>query len=420
MKTKNKNLHIIILALFISANFLLPNYLLAQEETGASDAELIEQLDPEIQRLKDEIQNYQDQLGEMAKQRQLYETSIKVKRQEINNLKNQLGILEESAAKTALEVQAAQLEIEKTNLEIENLNLEIDYKEAEIARQKEKLGEVLRTIFRQQRKKSYLEVLVIKGDLGSFFKEANELQALQENLHEKLDVLNDLKNQLSEKKENIEKRREQLEGLYEKLTATNERLARDKEVKAQLLGLTRGQESDFQKLLAEAKAEEAEINASIMEREVQARRRLLENEGALPTDDGFIWPVASRAVTAYFHDPDYPYRYVFEHPAIDIGDTPQGTPVRAARSGYVARVKFDGNTNYAYILIVHTGGLSTVYGHISKPYVQEDDFVVQGEVIALSGGAPRSVGAGRLTTGSHLHFEVRLNGIPVDPLKYLP
>lgn len=423
------------MTLFIAANFLLPNYPLAQEEalkesslssdpsgqgTGASDVELIEQLDPEIQRLKDEIQNYQNSLTELEKQRQVYETSIRAKRQEINNLKNQLGILDESMAKMALEVQAAQLEIEKTNLEIENLKLEIAYKEAETANQKAKMGEVLRTIFKQQRKKSYLEVLVIKGDLGSFFREASELQALEENLHEKLNVINDLKNQLTAKKENIEKRNEQLTELYNKLTANNERLKTDKELRAQLLDSTRGQEADFQQLLAEVKAEQAEINATIMEREVQARRRLLENDGTLPNDDGFIWPIASRAVTAYFHDPDYPYRYVFEHPAVDIGDTPQGTPIRAARSGYVARVKFDGNTNYAYILIVHTGGLSTVYGHISKPYVQEDDFVVQGEVIALSGGLPRTVGAGRLTTGPHLHFEVRLNGIPVDPLKYLP
>jgi len=135
-------------------------------------------------------------------------------------------------------------------------------------------------------------------------------------------------------------------------------------------------------------------------------------------DAGFIWPVAKNTITAYFDDPEYPFRYVFEHPAIDIR-AGQGTAIKAAASGYIAIAK-DAGRGYSYIMIIHGDGLATVYGHVSKIYVQADEYVVQGQSVGLTGGTPGTNGAGRLTTGPHLHFETRLNGVPVDPLEYLP
>jgi len=410
---------ITILALYVAVNFLFPLNMLAQDNgQGLSDIQVVDQADPEMQKLKDEIRSYQAKLTDLDKQKADYENTIKVKRQQINNLSNQLDILGDNVSKLQLDIQSATLEIQKTDLEIANLGLEINHQQKMVDDQKVKMSDILRTVDAYDRKKSYLEVLVLKGDLGSFFKEANELQALEANLNNQLKVNQELKNQLEEKKQNLEGRRKQLDDLKNKLAENNERLAGEQVAKDQLLSATKGQEASFQKLLAQVKAEQGQINSDIQNLEVQARKKLAG--GGLSTDSAFIWPTSSRKINAYFHDPDYPYRYIFEHPAIDVGGTPQGTPIRAARSGYVAKVKYDGTKGYAYILLVHSGGLSTVYGHISKPYIKEDDYVVQGEVIALSGGMPGSVGSGNLTTGPHLHFEVRLNGIPVDPLQYLP
>lgn len=418
MKIKKEDFNLIILALFIFANFLLPLKLTAQNFIKTA---VLEPADPQIQELKEKIESQQKRIEDLQKQQKVYEESLKAKRQQISKLKNLVGILDDSMAKLSLEIEGAELEIEQSQLEIESLNLQINYKEKGIADQQTRMAQIFKTLEKNERQKNFLEVLVLSGTLGKFFQGINQLQTLENTLKNQLDTLNSLKKELSDKKSNLEERQRQLNSLKDDLLGKKEKLAGDKNVKTSLLKETRGQESTFQTLLAQVKAEQAQIESDIQNLEVRARKRLLENNGILPNDNGLIWPAPSRKISSYFHDPDYPFRYIFEHPAIDIGSTPQGTAVRAAASGYVARVQFvPDSPKYGYILLVHNGGLSTVYGHLNKIYVTEDSFVVQGEVIALSGGIPGTTGAGNLTTGPHLHFETRLNGIPVNPLDYLP
>jgi len=111
-------------------------------------------------------------------------------------------------------------------------------------------------------------------------------------------------------------------------------------------------------------------------------------------------------------------RILGEHPAIDIR-AKQGTPVKAPAPGYVIKVKDGGATGYSYIMIMHTNDIATVYGHVSKISVSEDQYISEGDIIGYSGGTPGTHGAGPFTTGPHLHFEVRVSGIPVNPLEYL-
>jgi len=96
---------------------------------------------------------------------------------------------------------------------------------------------------------------------------------------------------------------------------------------------------------------------------------------------------------------------------------PRGTSVLAAASGYVAWAR-TGPSYGNYIMIIHANGMSTLYAHLSQMNVVADQFVARGDLIGRSGGVPGTQGAG-LSTGAHLHFEVRKNGIPVNPLDYL-
>lgn len=118
----------------------------------------------------------------------------------------------------------------------------------------------------------------------------------------------------------------------------------------------------------------------------------------------FIWPV-NGPITSPFG-----MRWGVLHPGIDIG-VPTGTPVHAAAAGQVVWCGWmSGYGNF--VVIDHGGGYATAYGHNSKILVHCGEDVRQGQVVSLSGCTG-------FCTGPHVHFEVRVNGTPVDPLAYL-
>jgi murein DD-endopeptidase MepM/ murein hydrolase activator NlpD len=99
------------------------------------------------------------------------------------------------------------------------------------------------------------------------------------------------------------------------------------------------------------------------------------------------------------------------HPGIDIG-VPIGTPIHAAKAGVVIYASWmSGYGNF--VIIDHGGGFSTAYGHQSRLAVTVGEQVSQGQVIGFSGDTGNS-------TGPHLHFETRVNGIPENPMNFLP
>ena len=117
---------------------------------------------------------------------------------------------------------------------------------------------------------------------------------------------------------------------------------------------------------------------------------------------GFAMPTTNTKITSKFGP-----RRRRMHNGIDvkvyIGDT-----IRAAFSGKVRMVKYERRGYGKYVVIRHENGLETIYGHLSKQMVSEDQYVEAGEVIGLGGNTGRS-------TGSHLHFETRFLGQAINP-----
>lgn len=165
-----------------------------------------------------------------------------------------------------------------------------------------------------------------------------------------------------------------------------------------------------------AKAEKFLLMAYRQEWEAE-ERAMAAASGAPQKEVSLFWPVEPKiGISAYFLDAGYEERFKVKHYALDI-PTAQGTRVLAAADGIVKDI-VDHGLGYNYATIDH-GGFATVYGHLSKFRVREGQRVRAGDDIGDSGGMPGEPGGGK-STGPHLHFGLYVNGVPVDPLNYLP
>jgi murein DD-endopeptidase MepM/ murein hydrolase activator NlpD len=124
--------------------------------------------------------------------------------------------------------------------------------------------------------------------------------------------------------------------------------------------------------------------------------------GASRGSGRFVWPTAGYVTQGFM-------RY---HPAVDIARA-TGTPVKAADSGYVVAAGWSNDGYGNNIVIDHGNGYQTLYGHLSKIFVKVGDSVARGSQIGQMGSTGRS-------TGPHLHFEIRRNGVRLNPISFLP
>jgi murein DD-endopeptidase MepM/ murein hydrolase activator NlpD len=187
----------------------------------------------------------------------------------------------------------------------------------------------------------------------------------------------------------------------EQLLARQAALASAREDKQGMLAGVREERHEDQEDLEQMQAASAAIAAQIQA--AAASSPPPSSGGGNPSAAGLIWPV-SGPITSGFG-----WRWGRMHEGIDIGAA-CGTPIRAAAGGTVIFAGWmDGYGNLT--IIDHGGGIATAYGHQSSIYVGGGS-VSRGQTIGAVGPTGNS-------TGCHLHFEVRVNGSPVDPLGYL-
>jgi murein DD-endopeptidase MepM/ murein hydrolase activator NlpD len=371
----------------------------------------------EVLGINDQIVAKKQQISDLNKQISASQNTISALQNSEDTLQNEIAILDNQVAKNKLDIQSTQDQIDEITLELQSLDAQISDMEKHVATDRDMLSNLIRKIDREDDRSALLSMF-LADDLSSIFARVKTMTDLQGDMLTTVKRLQEEKAAAEAKRAEESAKNDDLRKQKDQLQVDQIRLSDSLASKQELMDATRNSENKYQGLIASLRDEANSVTSDITSLEDQVRQRIAADD-RFPTGDVILsWPVPSRVVTTTFHDPNYVFRRIMEHPGIDIGSTPQGTPVHAAAPGYVLKVH-DGGYGYSYIIILHANGISTVYGHLSRLAATEDSYVDRNDIIGYSGGMPGTRGAGPMTTGPHLHFEVRVSGIPTDPMDYL-
>ena len=146
-------------------------------------------IDEEIKALNDKIQLQKKQMDSIAEKQKAYQIMIEQKRQDKNNLLNQLSILENHTAKAQLDIDSTNIDIDKTNLEIKKIQLDMENVDAEIGIEKEHIGSLLRLAYKQDQV-SAMEMLLLNDSLAEFLSQAKYLENTNSKKYQEYDYFN--------------------------------------------------------------------------------------------------------------------------------------------------------------------------------------------------------------------------------------
>ena len=212
---------------------------------------------------------------------------------------------------------------------------------------------------------------------------------------------------------------EEADAIREELEQVRVELDAQKAVREEIKKELDVRRAHWDSVLATAVEEQKEITNFIaaeeerIARELEEARRRAELEARLGqiTEAGWVLP-SPGAITSWFGPRLHPILgYTRMHNGVDFNCW-TGDPIRSATDGIVIMAQYYGGYGYT-IIVQHANSLSTLYAHLSAFNSQVNDYVVAGQQIGQCGTTG-------LSTGPHLHFEVRQSGAPVNPLPYLP
>jgi len=363
--------------------------------------------------LQSELEAKQQKLEEVGERKGVLTSTISRYGEEIEQLTGEVAAIRSREAEVRARLEAKQAELDQAVAELDSAQERLAELRSRLKRALVALRERLVAMY-ETGSPDLLSVIVGSGDFDDLAARTEYLdrlhgmdEAVVGRVRDLRDQVQDLVARLRSAKERIEAARDAIASEEQALVAARSAL----QSRQQQLVAARGKR---EAALEQISAHEEELDGHIAELQGELAAQLAAT-GATPLpagpivggSGGLIWPVDGAVVSGFGP------RWGSMHEGVDIA-VPEMTPIRAAASGTVIATQSEAESGgYGnFTCIDHGGGLSTCYAHQSSFAVAPGQSVSQGDVIGYTGCTGHCL-------GPHLHFEVRINGSPTDPMGYL-
>lgn len=344
----------------------------------------------------------------LQQQIQANNNKINELRDKLNQIKGEQSSVQNEIDSYDTEIEMYNYEIDGYQLQIDDLNRKIQENEQNIIKLNKEIDDnntILEKRLRTMYKKGtggYIEVIL---NAENILDALTRIDMIQRIVQEDVNLLKDIETQKKEV--------EDLKVEQEKEKAEIEVVKKDIEAKKSVVVAAQTKKEAYMAELMKDANYVARLEKQMENANKDIEKQILAAQSAQEYAGGeMAWPAPGHyRITSYFGTrPDPITGYISNHRGMDIG-CPYNSNIVAANSGTVTFAGWHYSYGY-YVLIDHGGGISTLYGHNTRLLVSTGQTVSRGQSIALSGSTGYS-------TGPHLHFEVRKNGVVQDPLNYL-
>jgi murein DD-endopeptidase MepM/ murein hydrolase activator NlpD len=327
-----------------------------------------------------------------------------------------LAVLQKRIENTSVKLADTQYRYEQTQRQIKVTDVKLREAETDLKKQIDATVSTVKRLYKY-RYFDYLLFLFNSDDISTFLRRSVYFNYIIRQDNDTINEIKKKKEEIHDLKEDFKEKQVKIENISKKIAVQKTIYEDQNQEQEEYLQQIQTDRKVYER---EQSALESESNriAAMLRSLAQQRRRQVASKGSSYTFKGpafsggrMGWPSASNVLTSYFGYRVHPIFHTRKlHSGIDIGAS-YGMPIYAAADGVVVEAGWTGGYGKA-VIIDHGNGIATLYGHSSAIYVSPGQPVKRGQLIAATG-------ATGFATGPHLHFEVRVNGTPVDPLAYL-